>query len=449
MDNNNNNIICNVCCESFNRSTRKDIKCQYCDYICCKKCLEKYILDSIENKCMSCNKVWSSDFIDSNFTKTFINNELKQHTQQTLMNREKSLLIATQVNVIAEKNIRNLKKKNYRIHNDIYALKDQIRKLERESFEVNTQIIDNTIIRNNQKINNKEYSKFIRKCPLEDCKGFLSSQWKCGLCEKYICNKCNEIKLDAHICNEDSVKTLELLNKDTKPCPKCGTMITKIVGGCDQMWCIDCHTAFSWNKGIIESGVVHNPHYYEWMRMNSKNGEIPRTLGDEGPGNCNNNNNIPTYYNFLHHIRGIENKNLEIISKIHNVCTHMEYGINTQRHVINNNQCFLDLRIRFLLNEITEENWKREIFLLEKKKAKATDFNNLNVMFRNVAASVFNDIMINKHYLINEMEEILGIFSNLRIYYNECSEKIGKKYSCVYPGISNKYTYLNNAKIKK
>ena len=96
---------CNVCCESFNRSTRKDIKCQYCDYICCKKCLEKYILDSIENKCMSCNKVWSSDFIDSNFTKTFINNELKQHTQQTLMNREKSLLIATQVNVIAEKNI--------------------------------------------------------------------------------------------------------------------------------------------------------------------------------------------------------------------------------------------------------------------------------------------------------------------------------------------------------
>jgi hypothetical protein len=27
-----------------------------------------------------------------------------------------------------------------------------------------------------------ERSLFVRACPDEDCRGFLSSQWKCGIC---------------------------------------------------------------------------------------------------------------------------------------------------------------------------------------------------------------------------------------------------------------------------
>jgi hypothetical protein len=31
------------------------------------------------------------------------------------------------------------------------------------------------------------------------------------------------------------------------------------------MFCTQCNTAFSWISGEIELGLVHNPHYYEYL----------------------------------------------------------------------------------------------------------------------------------------------------------------------------------------
>ena len=78
--------------------------------------------------------------------------------------------------------------------------------------------------------------KFVRKCPTEVCKGFMNEDWFCGLCDRHFCEHCNEQLGEGHTCDPDAVKTMELLKKDTKPCPKCGTMIQKL-SGCAQMWC--------------------------------------------------------------------------------------------------------------------------------------------------------------------------------------------------------------------
>ena len=54
---------------------------------------------------------------------------------------------------------------------------------------------------------------------MNECKGFLSSRWKCGLCETNICNKCNENENEdenEHVCKPENVASMELLNKDTK-----------------------------------------------------------------------------------------------------------------------------------------------------------------------------------------------------------------------------------------
>ena len=139
-------------------------------------------------------------------------------------------------------------------------------------------------------------TQFIRACPIETCRGFLSQQWKCGICNVFTCPKCNIPKIkntmdtdtvmsippldasssttsslteqpedDQHVCNPDDVATAELIAKDTKPCPQCGTGIFKI-DGCDQMWCTECRTPFNWRTGQLETGHFHNPHYFEYQR---------------------------------------------------------------------------------------------------------------------------------------------------------------------------------------
>ena len=43
------------------------------------------------------------------------------------------------------------------------------------------------------------------------------------------------------------------------------------------MWCVKCQVAFSRNTGLRVTGVVHNPHYYEWRR---NGGQVIRNAGE-------------------------------------------------------------------------------------------------------------------------------------------------------------------------
>lgn len=117
-------------------------------------------------------------------------------------------------------------------------------------------------------------------CPVADCRGFADSKWDCGVCGVAICPDCHSLKETDHVCSSDTLKTIQLLEQDTKQCPKCNTMIHKI-NGCDQMWCTVCRTAFSWTTGEIEGGVIHNPHYYLWR---NGGGIQQRNPGDEACG---------------------------------------------------------------------------------------------------------------------------------------------------------------------
>lgn len=93
-----------------------------------------------------------------------------------------------------------------------------------------------------------------------------------------------------HKCNEDTVKTIELLKEDTKPCPQCAVPIHRIFG-CNQMWCPSCKLVYNYATGEKEKGVVHNPHAVQYMRQQKGKGGVADTNvdmnnGEAVVGNC-------------------------------------------------------------------------------------------------------------------------------------------------------------------
>jgi hypothetical protein len=133
------------------------------------------------------------------------------------------------------------------------------------------------------KTETEERKKFVFPCPNEDCRGYLSTQYKCELCKLHTCHQCHELighnKDDPHTCDPNNVASAEEIKKTCKGCPSCGVRIQKI-SGCDQMYCTECRIAFSWNTGKIDStGNVHNPHYYQLMAKEN-NGQATRNPQD-------------------------------------------------------------------------------------------------------------------------------------------------------------------------
>ena len=227
---------CNICCEKLNKSNRKEIICVFCNFSTCRACFQKYILDTIEDpNCMNCKKIFNRTFINENCTIIFINTIFKKHRQDVLFNREKAMLLETQPYVELEIRRNNIHKEIELIRTEKFKLENAIQKLNLQMNRLYSNIsalnINNIFEINGSSSSDEEQrKKFIRKCPMEDCRGFLSTRWKCGSCETQICKDCNEEQITDHICKPENVASMELLNKDTKSCPECGTMIYKIAG---------------------------------------------------------------------------------------------------------------------------------------------------------------------------------------------------------------------------
>jgi hypothetical protein len=233
---------------------------------------------------------------------------------------------------------------------------------------------------------------------------------------------------------------MELINKGTKPCPSCGCMIYKI-SGCDQMFCMECHTAFSWNRGTIEKGVVHNPHYYEFVRSNKN--YVPRNNGDHICGG------LPRIYNLLDDLNNsyVKDYNIQALSDFHRTVSHI---LNVEmRNIINQDNT--QLRISYLNNLISEKEFKLLIQQKEKKIQKKTRIHEINQMFVDISIETFIKITSFEKKNIRDfnifIEEQLNIIDKLVIYYNENIKKICKYFKCVYPGISENFDYHNNYEI--
>jgi hypothetical protein len=264
-------------------------------------------------------------------------------------------------------------------------------------------------VRTRVEFTDRETRQFTRQCPIESCKGFLSENWYCGLCEKHYCKKCNEKLTHDHVCDPQTVETMKLLNKDSKSCPKCGTVIHK-TSGCEQMWCINCHTAFNWKTGKIEEGRIHNPHFIEFKKktmMSREHGDIP----------CG---GIPSF------------RELREVGATDAI---LQYSVIINQ--MERENMFIDLRpidnrnarIAYMLNDINEDLFKQYLQRQDKYMDKNRDLSNIFEMVANTGGDILRQYVLEP----NRHDEFLDLLKKIVDYANEIFETIRKRYNCRSP----------------
>ena len=460
-------MTCVVCCESFNKSNHARVTCPFCDFEVCTGCTERYLCDTAEDAhCMNCRKGWTRETLVDNFTQKFVSRTYKQRRENLLYEREKSLMPATQPYVEIQKEIRSLQPHINKINAQIVIENEKYHKIGNQSLsllavehglatEFRASIVRHKLVNEQQKVITllrmdqnhltwvqdalkshlegsqveRERRQFVRACPFENCKGFLSTAWKCGMCENWACSECHEVKGPnkdtAHTCNPDNVATAQLLAKDSRNCPKCAAMIFKI-NGCDQMYCTQCHTAFSWRTGRVETGQIHNPHYYEYARMR---GTLARNPGDIPCGG------FPDYYairGFLRHISA-NSVGYAMILNAHRAWGHMEWFAHRYIVDANDNR---DLRISLMIGDLPEDDFKRKIQQREKARQRKTDIRQVIEMLRAVLLDLFQDFAQTKN-----TDTLITSLHELKTHYNSTLVQVSKRYSgCAVPLLTGNFS---------
>jgi len=264
----------------------------------------------------------------------------------------------------------------------------------------------------------REKSNFIMKCGNPDCNGFLNNHWNCGLCETKTCKDCHFVG-EHESCDPDTVATVKLLKSDTKPCPKCHSNIFKI-DGCDQMWCTQCKTAFSWRTGLIET-KIHNPHYYEWRRQN---GTLEREPGDVV--HCDELNH--NYGYFIDHMQ-VPRETINWLDRIVARCLHFRAMHTAPRQTEDD---FLGCRLQYLKNKIDTNEFKTNILRIQKAKCLQIELCNIYALLVTTISEILfrfrqKSLTTNPNqYDSNILSEIPNIIS----YVNECFYEIAHTYNC-------------------
>jgi hypothetical protein len=587
-----------------------------------------------------------------------------------LFEREQSRLPDTMGAVENYKKVESMVCEHLQLRDKITEMRDAYNELKTKDAQLQSDI------RRYRSGEVKDKKKFTKGCPKEDCRGFLSTQWKCGLCKTNVCSKCLIIKeLDGagkiieHECCQDDVKSAELIKKETRSCPSCATSIYKIEGcfakgtavllwngetkmvedietgdklvgtdgtvrivkdtvsggdklytvrqtngspytvnskhtlllkpayfkkilicptyikvwwfnrtttsfkskkfhytddyddklleagaiienidespvriiideylklnnsikkrlygfksqnipehlldiptvisrrmdskpnkdhfktsidvsfkefgtyygfmvdkdnefilpdftavkNCDQMWCTQCHTAFSWKSGLKVNGVVHNPHFYQWQNA----GANAAPVNVPGAVMCG---GLPRWYNFKRDMASLlqtlgapDSQGGQTYGNLIGCFRASQHFTNWEldrvRRVCNTTTDNTELRIQYMVNLLTEDEFKAQIMKRDKKLAKNTAllqiYELVNTVFIETIRDVYESLTILKKLplgeIINAIDEKMQRLNQLRSYANNELAKISVLYSQSVSIIKKDY-YTETCKFSK
>lgn len=272
---------------------------------------------------------------------------------------------------------------------------------------------------------------FVHKCPATDCKGFITTEdMTCEICKTTVCDKCLQVDSGKHTCDQSSAISISTIAHECRNCPNCMIPIFKNQdGGCDQMFCTRCHAIFSWATGRLDTtGRYHNPHYFEHLRT-LNNGEMPRQHGDLPRGGLP---DIVLFMNFMSdnavpkHVRSYL---IRVFMSIRHIL-HVMYRFDEPAP--DNTQ----LRVRFILNELTDSELARVVQQREKSHAKNTTIHSTMQNLVLECVKILHDIM-DKGLSLQHLLEL----ERLREEYNKYSTETSRCYqTTLNPVIENSWS---------
>lgn len=375
---------CNVCDYPYGAHTRARVQCKQCKYTSCKACYKQYFLTKANPQCMECNTVWTQDVLESCFPRTWCNSEYRKHMENVMFQQELSLMPLAS----AEINRRKLEQDRQEMTENLGELEQQIEQLRQTVVRYNRRAASGTdwaILERDQhvprielkiKTLEQEYDTMVaeiikfnesnlfdntnivssRPCFTPECRGYLNFKHECVVCNTTWCSACHTRLGQNHVCDQNLVKTYRMLEKDTKNCPGCKTLIYKI-SGCDQMYCISCNTAFSWETGQIEKGRIHNPHYFEYLQRRERD---QQPAGDTGCVELS--LHLIMKANTLKNVSGTPIG--DFIIELERFRTHIdETNLRHWAEILREDPTRrnLDIRIEYLLKHIDEKTFKSQM----------------------------------------------------------------------------------------
>lgn len=384
---------------------------------------------------MACNKVWSREFVMEKTEWCWVRDEFFPHMGRVILEQEKGMLpnaqteasliiqireLSAQVTLLPTNNrlMRKFKSKPEELYAQLEEKRDSRNRLLEQIAKLKKQTVmygkDDDAVDGGSK-DKGVADNYIFKCPYGACRGFVSTSYVCGTCKGEVCKHCHvPVSQEAakHKCKKEDKQTAAMVVKETKPCPKCKTLIFK-VSGCNQMFCTQCHTAFDWESGLVEDGIIHNPHYYEMlsanpdMRMHNIDalacGGIPPPY---------------TYQSYVHRMTHDYSQGRALL-EIYRVGSHVRQAV-MPAYEVNRVRDNFDLRVAYLLNEFDEVAWASKLMNREKKRMKMRAVRELLQMI----ATVLEDFVRRVCFENTTADSILAQYAKLKLYYEDALQKI-------------------------
>jgi hypothetical protein len=187
---------------------------------------------------------------------------------------------------------------------------------------------------------------------------------------------------------------------------------------------------------MIETGHVHNPHYWQYLQKEGRDLDQVRAMNGQRPRNCDNILEDISY--------DFDEINLKELCRLFMHIRHIEIpNFNTVNYVEAN----LELRKEFLTNKIDEKQFKKTLHMRQKKNEYKDEMRQIAQMFHDVGRDILKkyheklvkDKRTNK-LLEADKNALIEEVKNLSIYVKEQIKTVCDRYDYKQPSSFSVYT---------